>query len=181
MAISEVTGAPIYIVHLSSERALRVAEAAQARGVPVYRGDANPLRALDAGSGSSGRTATSIPATPPLREKRDKDAIWEGMREGHGPRASPPITSAITRADKMDPAVRRSVNNRPAGNYLQVNLPMLYSEGVRSRRITLEQIVALTATNPAKLFGLYPQKGTIAVGLGRRHGDLGSELEAEDP
>ena len=49
-------------------------------------------------------------------------------------------------------------------NYLQVQLPLLSSEGVRTGRITLEQMVALSSTNPAKLFGLYPPKGTIAVG-----------------
>ena len=49
-------------------------------------------------------------------------------------------------------------------NNLQVMRPMLYSDGVRTGRITLEQFVALTATNPAKLFGLYPAKGTIAIG-----------------
>src|SRR4029079_7922491 len=64
---------------------------------------------------------------------------------------------------KMAPEVD-IVNNRSAGNYLQQSLPLLYSEGVRSKRITLEQMVALTSANPAKLFGLYPKKGTIAVG-----------------
>ncbi len=49
-------------------------------------------------------------------------------------------------------------------NNLQVMRPMLYSDGVRTGRITVEQFVTLTATNPAKLFGLYPAKGTIAVG-----------------
>src|SRR5207248_7799596 len=48
--------------------------------------------------------------------------------------------------------------------YSQDNLPLLYSEGVRTGRISLEKFVAVTSTNPAKLFGLYPRKGTIAVG-----------------
>src|SRR5260370_37551803 len=68
-----------------------------------------------------------------------------------------------TREDKLDPSLD-IINHRPAGNYLQVQLPLLYSEGVRTGRITLEQMVALSSTNPAKLFGLYPRKGTIAVG-----------------
>jgi len=68
-----------------------------------------------------------------------------------------------TREDKLDPSLD-IINHRPAGNYLQVQLPLLYSEGVRTGRITLEQVVALSSTNPAKLFGLYPRKGTIAVG-----------------
>jgi dihydropyrimidinase len=68
-----------------------------------------------------------------------------------------------TREEKLDPSLD-IINHRPAGNYLQVQLPLLYSEGVRTGRITLERMVALSSTNPAKLFGLYPRKGTIAVG-----------------
>src|SRR5260370_13476325 len=68
-----------------------------------------------------------------------------------------------TREDKLDPSLD-IINHGPAGNYRQVQLPLLYSEGVRTGRITLEQMVALSSTNPAKLFGLYPRKGTIAVG-----------------
>jgi dihydropyrimidinase len=63
----------------------------------------------------------------------------------------------------MDPAVNIA-NVRPGGNFLQVNMPLLYSQGVRAKRLSLEQMVAVTATNPAKLFGLYPRKGVIAVG-----------------
>ena len=63
-----------------------------------------------------------------------------------------------TRADKMHPSVI-IINTRSAGNYLQVNMPMLYSEGVRTKKLTLEQMVALTSTNPAKLFGVYPRQG----------------------
>ena len=96
------------------------------------------------------------------KEERQGRALG-GDGEGLASTCSPPITSGYTRADKMDPAVN-IINNRSAGNYLQVNLPMLYSEGVRTKRITLEQMVALTSTNPAKLFGLYPKKGPIAVG-----------------
>ncbi len=63
----------------------------------------------------------------------------------------------------MDPSVD-IVHHRAAANYLQDQLPLMYSEGVRKGRITLEQMVAISSTNPAKLFGLYPRKGTIAVG-----------------
>src|SRR5260370_41149892 len=68
-----------------------------------------------------------------------------------------------TREDKLDPSLD-IINHRPAGNYLQIQLPLLYSEGVRTGRITLEQMVALSSTNPAKLFCLYPRKGTIGGG-----------------
>jgi dihydropyrimidinase len=161
VAISEATGAPIYIVHLSSERALKVVEAAQARGVPAYV-ETRILYVHLTRERFERPDANIYTGTPPLRDKSDKDALWKGMAKGS---IHVLATDHIgyTRADKMDPSVSIT-NTRSAGNYLQVNLPMLYSEGVRSKKITLEQMVALTATNPAKLFGLYPKKGTIAVG-----------------
>jgi dihydropyrimidinase len=161
VAISDVTGAPIYIVHLSSERALRVVEAAQARGVQAFI-ETRILYVHLTQERFEGEDANIYTGTPPLREKRDKDALWKGMADGH---IAVLATDHVgyTRADKMHPSVN-IVNNRSAGNYLQVNMPLLYSEGVRTKKITLEQMVALTSTNPAKLFGAYPRKGAIAVG-----------------
>jgi dihydropyrimidinase len=161
VAISEATGAPIYIVHVSSERALKVIEAAQARGVPAYV-ETRILYVHLTRERFERPDANIYTGTPPLRDKSDKEALWKGMAKGS---VHVLATDHIgyTRADKMHPSVDIT-NIRAAGNYLQVNMPMLYSEGVRGKKITLEQMVALTAANPAKLFGLYPKKGTIAVG-----------------
>jgi dihydropyrimidinase len=161
VAMSEATGAPIYIVHLSSERALRVVEAAQARGVPVYVETRILYLHLtkERFEQPDGNIYTGF---PPLREKRDVDALWDAIAKGTIHVVATDHVS-YTRAEKMDPSVN-IVNARPAGNYLQANLPLMYSEGVRKGRITLEKMVAVTSTNPAKLFGLYPRKGTIAVG-----------------
>jgi dihydropyrimidinase len=160
-AISEATGAPVYVVHLSSERALRVAEAAQARSVPLFV-ETRILYLHLTKERFERPDANIYTGVPPLRDASDKDALWKGLARGSIHVVATDHVS-YTRAEKMDPAV--SITNvRAAGNYLQVNLPLLYSEGVRSRRITLEQMVAETSTNPAKLFGLYPRKGTIAVG-----------------
>lgn len=161
VAISEVTGTPIYIVHLSSERALRVVEAAQARGVPAYI-ETRILYVHLTEERFENEDANIYTGTPPLRKPSDKNALWEGMKRG-SIHVLATDHVGYTRADKMDPAVN-IINNRSAGNYLQVNMPLLYSEGVRTKKITLEQMVTLTSTNPAKLFGLYPKKGAIAVG-----------------
>jgi dihydropyrimidinase len=157
----EATGAPIYVVHLSSERALRVCEEAQARALPVYV-ETRPIylhltqeRYLDP-------DGAVYVGQPPLREAHDVAALWEGLGKGtvhtvatdHAP---------WTREQKLDPSLNVA-NLRPGVNNLQVMLPMLYSEGVLKGRISLEQFVALVSTNAAKLFGLYPRKGTIAVG-----------------
>jgi len=161
VAMCEATGTPIYVVHLSSERALQVCEEAQTRALPVYV-ETRPLylhltqeRYLDPGG------AVYV-GQPPLRDAHDVAALWEGLARGtihtvatdHAP---------WTREQKLDPSLNVA-NLRPGVNNLQVMLPMLYSEGVLKGRISPEQFVALTSTNAAKLFGLYPRKGTIAVG-----------------
>jgi dihydropyrimidinase len=161
VGMCEATGAPIYVVHLSSERALRVCEEAQARALPVYV-ETRPIylhltqeRYLDP-------DGAVYVGQPPLRKAHDVAALWDGLVRGtihvvatdHAP---------WTREQKLDPSLNVA-NLRPGVNNLQAMLPMLYSEGVLKGKISLEQFVALTSTNAAKLFGLYPRKGTIAVG-----------------
>jgi dihydropyrimidinase len=161
VAFSEATGAPVYLVHVSSAGALAVAEAAQARGLPVYV-ETRPIFLHETRDRLEQPYAGLYVSQPPLRTQADQDALWNGLARGvihtigtdHVP---------YTREQKLDPT--QTVQRHRAGsNNLQVMRPMLYSEGVRTGRITLEQFVAVTATNPAKLFGLYPAKGTIAVG-----------------
>ena len=161
VAIAETTGAPVYIVHLAAEGALRVAEQAQARGLPVYV-ETRPMYLHLTDERFLQPDVGLYMGSPPLRKKRDQDALWEGIANGtvhtigtdHGARS---------REEKLDPTLN-VVNRREGVSNLQVYRPMLYSEGVRTNRITLEQFVAVTATNPAKIFGMYPRKGTIEVG-----------------
>ncbi len=161
VAFAEATGSPVYIVHLSSQRALDVCVEARARGVPVYV-ETRPLylhltdeRLLEEESGR-------YVGQPPLRTAADVDALWAGLASGA-------ISTVCTDhapwslAAKLDPALNVS-NLRPGVENLQLMLPMLYSEGVRNGRISLERFVALTSGNAARLFGLYPRKGSIAVG-----------------
>jgi dihydropyrimidinase len=161
VGISEATGAPIYIVHISSERAMRAAEAGRRRGLPIF----TEVRFLylhltrERFDEPDGAIYTG---DPPLRDQADLDYLWNAIASGAGDVVDTDHVG-YTREDKLDPSLD-IVNHRPAGNYLQVQLPLLYSEGVRKGRLTLERMVALSATNPAKLFGLYPRKGTIAVG-----------------
>jgi dihydropyrimidinase len=105
--------------------------------------------------------AKSVTA-PPLRERSDVDALWHGLRSGavdtfcsdHAP---------WTLALKLDPELTLGSYRAGVSN-LETLMPMLYSEGVRKGRISLIRWVELTSTNPAKLFGMFPQKGAIAVG-----------------
>jgi dihydropyrimidinase len=161
VAIAEATGAPIYIVHLSSQRALDVCAEAQARGVPVYV-EVRPFYLYLTRERFDEPDGARYVGNPPLREASDVEALWQGIRQGtvhtvctdHAP---------WSLADKLDPSLTIATA-RPGGENLQVMLPMLYSEGVRRGRISLSRLVEVQSTNAAKLFGLFPRKGTIAVG-----------------
>ena len=161
VAMAEATGAPIYIVHLSSERALRVAENAQTRGVPVYV-ETRPIYLHLTRERFEGPTPGLYIGQPPLRERSDQDALWDGIARGTIHVVGTDHV-AYTREEKLDPS-QTVAQHRAGMSNLQVMLPMIYSDGVRSGRITLERFVEVSSTNPAKLFGLYPRKGTIAVG-----------------
>jgi dihydropyrimidinase len=161
VAFCEATGAPVYIVHLSSARALDVCAEAQSRGLPVYV-ETRPLYLHLTSERFEDEDGAKYVGQPPLRERHDVDSLWAGIREG--------VVHTVctdhfpwSLAAKLDPGLNIA-NLRPGVADLDTMLPMLYSEGVRSGRITLGRFVEVTSTNAAKLFGLFPRKGTIAVG-----------------
>jgi dihydropyrimidinase len=161
VAIAETTGAPVYVVHLSCARALAVCAEAQARGVPVYV-ETRPFYLHLTRERFLEPDGAKYVGQPPLREQADVDALWAGLQQGtlhtvctdHAP---------WSLAAKLDPALTIT-RLRPGGENLQTMLPMLYSEGVRKGRLSLSRLVEVLSTNVAKLFGLYPRKGTLAVG-----------------
>lgn len=161
VAFAEATGAPVYIVHLSSERALAICAEAQSRGLPVYV-EVRPFYLHLTRERFEEPDGAKYVGNPPLREQHDVNALWAGIAQGtvhtvctdHAP---------WSLADKLDPTLTVTTA-RPGTENLQVMLPLLYSEGVRTGRISLSRFVEVLSTNVAKLFGLFPQKGTIAVG-----------------
>ena len=161
IAFAEASGAPVYVVHLSSSRALQACVEAQARGVPIYV-ETRPLYLHLTSERYAEADGAKYVAQPPLREPHDVAALWAGLAAGsihtvcsdHAP---------WSLAAKLDPA-HTLTNLRPGVENLQSLRAMLYSEGVRTGRITLRRFVELTATNAARIFGLYPRKGVIAVG-----------------
>lgn len=161
VAISEATGAPILIDHVSSGRALKVAEDAQRRGLPVYV-EVRPQYLHVTAQKYADADASLWLGGPPMRDKWDQDMLWDGIRRGviHTVGTD---HSGYTKEAKLDPT--QNVGKRRQGfPNLQEYPPMLFSDGVVKDRITLEQFVAVTSTNTAKIFGLYPRKGVIAVG-----------------
>ncbi len=161
IAFAEATGAPVYIVHLSSERAMAACAEAQSRGVPILV-ETRPLYLHLTAERFEGGDAGKYVGQPPLRHPSDVDALWAAIQQGtlhtvctdHAP---------WSLADKLDPS-HTIEDVRPGTENLQVMLPMLYSEGVRTGRISLSRFVEVTSTNVAKIFGLYPRKGAILPG-----------------
>ena len=160
-AICETTGAPVYIVHLSSALALASARRAQAAGLPVFV-ETRPVYLHLTGEVLAGPDGGKYIGSPPLREPADVAALWSGLADGTihtlGSDHAPWLL-----ADKTDPALDVT-NARQGVADLETLLPMLFSAGVATGRLSLPRFVELTSTAAARLFGLYPRKGTIAVG-----------------
>jgi len=161
IAMCELTGAPTYIVHLSSARALQSCAEARARGLPLYV-ETRPLYLHLTRDCYDREDGALFVAQPPLRDAIDREALWRGLADGtidtmgsdHAP-----WTQAMKMSQHLD-----LWNMRPGVADLETMLPLLLTEGVLGGRISLERFVAVTATNAARLFGLYPRKGTIAPG-----------------
>jgi dihydropyrimidinase len=161
IGIARATGAPIYIVHLSSAAALDRCRQARAAGLPVYV-ETRPLYLHLTRDRFAEPDAAKYVGAPPLRDDADTEALWAGLAAGdidtvcsdHAP---------WTLADKLDPALNVMTARQGVAD-LETLGPMLFSEGVIGGRISLEQFVDLTSANAARLFGLYPRKGVIAVG-----------------
>ncbi|MFQ5933323.1 MAG: amidohydrolase family protein, partial [Dehalococcoidia bacterium] len=161
IAMGKAAEASIYIVHLSCAAALEEARRARASGQRVYV-ETRPLYLYLSRELYELSDGAKYACWPPLREQSDIDALWQGMGAGdvdtfcsdHAP---------WTLDQKLDPALKVGTF-RPGMANLETLMPMLYSEGVGKGRLSLSRWVELTSTNAAKLFGMFPQKGTIAVG-----------------
>ncbi len=155
------TGATVYLVHLSSGQALQMCREAQQAGLPVFV-ETRPLYLHLTDSVYQRSDGPLFVGVPPIRTAADQAALWQGINNGsiatigsdHAP---------WTRAQKLDPNF--TIRNPRAGvNNLQHMLPMLYSDGVVGKKISLQKFVDITSTGPAKILGLHPRKGTIQVG-----------------
>jgi len=168
IALAELAGADVFIVHVSCREALAPIAAARARRARV-RAETCPqyLVLTAADMDQPGFDAARFICSPPLRGREDQDALWRALADGrldlvasdHAPyRLRDPQGKMVHGAD----APFTKIPNGMPG--LEVRMPLVYSAGVRTGRITLAQFVALTSTNPARVHGLYPRKGTIAPG-----------------
>ena len=166
IALSELLDVPLLIVHVSAGEAIAVIRDAQTRGLKIY-GETCPqylfLTADDIGMGLDG---TKLCCSPPPRDKAAQEAVWRGLQNGtfqvfssdHAPYRFDQ-TGKLLKGDKT--TFKDTASGVPG---IELRAPLLFSEGVQQGRLDLNRFVALIATNHARLYGLYPRKGTIAVG-----------------
>jgi dihydropyrimidinase len=164
MSFAEMTGAPVYIVHLSCHEALEEAVRARLRGVRVWVETLIQYLLLD-------KTYAEQPdfegskyvMSPPLRRKENQEVLWNGLRQGlvntvgtdHAPfdfaGQKPMGLGDFTRIPNGIPGLEDRIN-------------LLYTYGVKAGRLDLHTLVKIASTNAAKIFNLFPRKGTIQPG-----------------
>ncbi|MGI9594785.1 MAG: dihydroorotase [Acidimicrobiales bacterium] len=155
------SGAATYVVHLSSRAALEACRTGRARGLPVYV-ETRPIYLHLNQSRFEEADGAKYAGAPPLRTDADRDALWAGLNDGS---VSTVCTDHApwTLEEKLDPSLTASTLRHGMAE-LETMLPVLWSEGVVTGRISVARFVDVTSTQSAKLFGLYPRKGTIAPG-----------------
>jgi dihydropyrimidinase len=159
----ENTGAHGYVVHLSCEKALQVALAAKLRGVNIWIESVLPHLLLDKTYAERpGVEGMKHVMSPPLRAKHNQTALWNGLSKGSIDTVGTDHCPFDTEQKLLGKDSFVSIPNGIPGIEERVNL--LYSYGVKCGRIDLDRFVDIASTRAAKLFGLFPRKGTIAVG-----------------
>jgi dihydropyrimidinase len=168
ITFSELVDVPILLVHVSGGEALEQIRWAQGKGLNIHAETCPQYLLLTAEHlGMAGFEGAKCVCSPPPRDKASQRQVWDGLARGvftvvssdHAPfNYDDPHGK---RLGGKEPAFARIPNGIPG---LETRMPLLFSEGVQAGRIDIHQFVALTATNAAKLYGLYPRKGTITVG-----------------
>jgi dihydropyrimidinase len=163
IAIAEVAGVPVYIVHLSSSDALEEVKRARNRGVHAFAETCPQYLFLDDSYyDQPDFEGAKYVMTPALREKWNQDHLWRGLAFGDLHAVATDHCPFCFNGQKE--LGRDDFTKIPNGAPGVENRMALMYTGVRSGRITMNKFVELTSTNAAKTFGMFPRKGTIAVG-----------------
>jgi len=168
ISLAEVVDVPLVIVHVSNGAAMEEIERARSRGRNVIGETCTQYITLTAKDleGMDWEGAKFV-CSPPPRDEAEQAKIWNGIERGVFNLFSSdhcPFRYKDERG-KLNPKGREDFRHIPNGiPGVECRLPILFTEGVLAGRITINDFVAMTATNHAKAYGLYPRKGTIAVG-----------------
>ncbi len=168
ISLAEVADVPILLVHVSGREAIEQIRWAQSRGMRIHAETCPQYLFLTAEDlDQPGFEGAKCMCSPPPRDAANQEFVWRGLADGTFDVLS--SDHAPYRYDDPEGKMRGGpgtpFNKVPNGvPGLEVRLPLLFSEGVGKGRFDIHRFVALTATNHAKMYGLYPRKGSIAVG-----------------
>jgi dihydropyrimidinase len=168
ITFSELVDVPILIVHVSGKEAVEQIRWARNRGMKIFAETCPQYLFLTAEDlDQPGYHGAKCVCSPPPRDRGNQEVIWDGLADG---------LFTIFSSDHAPFRYEDAQGKKPGGKEvpfqyipngipgLETRLPLLFSAGVVGGRISVNQFVALTSTNPAKLYGLHPRKGTIAIG-----------------
>lgn len=171
VAFVELTRAPLYIVHIACKEGLEAVRRGRAKGLPVMGETCVQYTWLtDAAIDTPDFEGAKYICSPPPKGPADRTAVWEALRDGtvqtvatdHCPFWFDGSLPGRTPGKELGRGNWSKVPNGVPG--IEDRLPVLWHLGVNSGKLSPNEFVALTATNPARIFGLYPRKGTIAPG-----------------
>jgi dihydropyrimidinase len=158
---AEATGGRLYIVHMSTADAANILADAQARGVDVLAETCAQYLVLD--DSVFGKKDGHLYATcPQLKKPADQARLWQGLKDGE---VSVIATDTCSFTREQKAVWNGDFTKIPMGMPgLETLVPVVYTHGVLAKHMTIKDMVAALSTNPAKIMGLYPRKGTIAAG-----------------
>jgi len=163
IAIAEMAESPVYIVHLSCTDALNQVRQARDRGIPAFAETCPQYLFHSIDDYGEGWDGAKYVMTPPLREKHNHDELWKGLKMDDLQVISTDHCPFCMKEQKeLGRDDFSKIPNGAPGVENRMNL--IYNGGVVENRISLNRFVELTSTAAAKMFGLFPKKGTIAVG-----------------
>jgi dihydropyrimidinase len=163
IAISEMAESPVYIVHLSCADSLNQVREARDRGLPAFAETCPQYLFLSIDDYGEGFEGAKYVMTPPLREKWNQDELWKGLRTDDLQVISTDHCPFCMKEQKE--LGRDDFSKIPNGAPgVEHRMSLIYDGGVVRNRVSLNRFVELTSTAAAKMFGLFPRKGTIAVG-----------------
>jgi dihydropyrimidinase len=164
IALAEMADVPIYIVHLSASEALEMVTEARDRGLPAFAETCPQYLFLSYDNYEEpGFNGAKYVMSPPLRPKEMQERLWRGLAFNDLQAISTDHCPFCMKEQKT--LGRNDFSKIPNGAPgIETRMSLVYDGGVRTGRISLNRFVELTSTSPAKIFGLFPRKGTIAPG-----------------
>jgi dihydropyrimidinase len=159
--LANIAGANLYVVHVSTRLGTQQVAASQARGQVAYAETCTQYLALN-DSVFAQADGQRFVCSPPLRPAGDAEALWDGIREGTISVVSSDHCGFGTAAKDAGKDNFATIPNGLPG--VGLRLPLLFTLGILGNRISLPTLVSLLSTNPARLFGLFPRKGSLMPG-----------------